>query len=144
MLKVGLLDKASHDYDILKKTVFIEAKHLGFEGKTAVAWTIYNRCRRNPLRWGRTIAGVCLKGQHTELSQFECWKHVSKIREMEAAIRFDRRGFAALDTWLPSVYKGRDPTARIGGADHYFNPDKEKRENSIHQMRIEDFVFYRE
>lgn len=37
------LDKNSKDYEILKKTVFAEARGESKEGQRAVAWVIKNR-----------------------------------------------------------------------------------------------------
>ncbi len=131
------LDKMSKDYIILKKTVFMEGKGQGIEVKRAIAWVIYNRCRRNSTRWGRSIAQAQFTGQ------FDCWKSVAKVREMENATSAHRHDFDGLDSWLPSVFDGVDPTVRIGGAEHYYNAEREPPRDYRHRMRIEDFDFYR-
>ncbi len=136
-----LLDKLSAEYEILKKTVFMESKGQGYESQKAVAWVIYNRLRRNPVQWGHSIIDVCLLKD-----QFECWKNnVARIIEMENAIRTHRREFNKLDNWLPSAFDGVDPTARISGADHYYYHKKEKlTQDYKHKMRIGDIVFYKD
>lgn len=133
------LDKGTSDYEILKKTIFAEARCQPLEGQKAVAWVIYNRLKRDPTRWGTTLAKVCLK-----YKQFECWEKPEKI---EADILKEPEAYAAIDDWLSLVFFGPDPTLKIGGADHYNNPSKEKptwASNCRFKMAIGDHMFYRE
>ena len=102
----------SHDYKILLKTVYGEARGEWKTGQVAVAWVIRNRARLNKSYWGgSSIAAVC---QHP--GQFECWKY-GDIQMDE----YDAR--KSIEEWLPTVYtKYKDPT---GGCDHFNNPQKE-------------------
>lgn len=136
-----VLDRNSRDYEILKKTIFAEARGEIREGQNAVAWVIYNRLHRNPRRWGHSLADVCLQPH-----QFECWTPRG-IQEMNTAIQQEHGVFNQLDEWLPKVFHFSDPTARIGGADHYNNPDKENASwtsGMSSSMRIGNHVFYKE
>lgn len=110
------LDKNSKDYEILKKTVFAEARGESKEGQRAVAWVIKNRANQGT-KYSKdgTIAGVCLKPY-----QFSCWNQDEK-HLIEQGIKKERHVYDAMDEWLPKVYKSPDPT---GGADHYFCPSK--------------------
>ena len=64
------LDRNSHDYKILLKTIYGEARHESRRVQLGVAWVILNRARLNKSYWGGcSIADVCqCRGQ------FECWK----------------------------------------------------------------------
>ena len=103
---------SSHDYEILLKTVYGEARGEEQRGQLAVAWVIYNRARLNKSYWGgSSIAAVC---KHP--GQFECWSGVRDIHMSEHTAR------KKIEQWLPTFYELRDPT---GGCDHFNNPDKE-------------------
>lgn len=135
------LDRNSNDYIILKKTIFAEANGESEEGQKAVAWVIRNRLDRNPGRWGHSLADVCLKAH-----QFECWTSRG-VAVMNAGIQNQPGDFNRIDNWLPTVYEGSDPTASIGGADHYNNPAKENPDwpnRMSRSMRIGNHVFYKE
>jgi len=103
------LDPKTKDYEILKKTIYAEARGEPIEGQKAVAWVAKNRAEQNKKHFGgSTLEGVCKKEK-----QFSCWNGRSDIQMT------DRKASDAIDKWLPTVFQGNDPTH---GADHYFNP----------------------
>lgn len=111
------LSKSSRDYQVLLDTIFAEARGESEQGQKAVAWVIKNRADLNRSYWGgNTIAGVCLHP-----GQFECWNGDGAQRIAEAKRR-EPGAVAAIESWLPNVFLGRDPS---NGSDHYNNPDKE-------------------
>ena len=106
------LDCNSHDYQILLRTIYAEARGELLMGQKAVAWVIYNRAKLNRGYWGgSTIAGVC-----KQPGQFQCWNGKSDIVMTEIDAR------QAIESWLPTVFQGSDPT---GGCCYFNNPDKE-------------------
>ena len=111
------LDKNSYDYKILLDTIFAEARGEPELGQKAVAWVIKNRADLNKSYWGgNTIAGVCLQP-----GQFECW-NADKRHEIEEGKRREPDVLRSIDSWLPSVFCGSDPS---NGSDQYNNPDIE-------------------
>ena len=111
------LDKNSYDYKILLDTIFAEARGEPESGQKAVAWVIKNRVKLNRSYWGgNTIAGVCLQP-----GQFECW-NADKRHEIEEGKRREPDVLRSIDSWLPSVFCGSDPS---NGSDQYNNPDIE-------------------
>ena len=111
------LDKNSYDYKILLDTIFAEARGEPESGQKAVAWVIKNRVKLNRSYWGgNTIAGVCLQP-----GQFECW-NADKRPEIEEGKRLEPDVLRRIDSWLPSVFCGSDPS---NGSDQYNNPDIE-------------------
>ena len=111
------LDKNSYDYKILLDTIFAEARGEPELGQKAVAWVIKNRVKLNRSYWGgNTIAGVCLQP-----GQFECW-NADKRPEIEEGKRLEPDVLRRIDSWLPSVFCGSDPS---NGSDQYNNPDIE-------------------
>ncbi|XP_055340429.1 spore cortex-lytic enzyme-like [Paramacrobiotus metropolitanus] len=105
------MDRHSHNYQTLLKTVYREAPGEPEEGQLAVAWVIKNRADKNRAYWGgNSIAAVC---RHP--GQFECWN--------PGDISMHEHGAGAnIERWLDRFYERPDPT---GGADHFHNPDKE-------------------
>ncbi|GMT15559.1 hypothetical protein PFISCL1PPCAC_6856, partial [Pristionchus fissidentatus] len=100
---------------VLKKTIWLEARGEPHEGQVGVAYVIKNRANANRDYWGgNTIAGVCLKPQ-----QFECWNN----RKPEDT-HPKGEGYEDYDGWVKDVLDGKigDPTK---GAQYYNNPDKE-------------------
>jgi N-acetylmuramoyl-L-alanine amidase len=103
------------DREVLKKTIYAEARSEPLEGQQWVAWVIKNRARLNREYWGGgSIKNVCLKP-----GQFECWNGRSDIEINEPD------AYQQISQWVDNVFDAdpsQDPT---GGADHYNNPDKE-------------------
>lgn len=64
------------DLDFVARTVMAEAEGEIYEGKVAVAATIYNRAR-HPRWWGRTIKDACLTAK-----QFSAWNDRNVRRNM--------------------------------------------------------------
>ncbi|MFH4984087.1 hypothetical protein AB6A40_010796 [Gnathostoma spinigerum] len=84
---------SQHDYDILKKTIYYEARGEPRNGQIAVANVILNRMRHPG--FPNAIADVCLSAH-----QFECWEpwYDKTVREHGA--------YNAIDEWLPRVLSG--------------------------------------
>ncbi len=57
-----------HDFEIMAKTIYGEARGESRQGQTAVACVIFNRLRSKKWFSAKTAAGVCLKPL-----QFSCW-----------------------------------------------------------------------
>ena len=75
---------------------------------------LFYRVDLNKDYWGgNTIAGVCLKPR-----QFACWNW-NRRHEIGEAKRRQPDVLSRIDSWLPNVYFGCDPS---GGADHYNDP----------------------
>ncbi|GMR33561.1 hypothetical protein PMAYCL1PPCAC_03756 [Pristionchus mayeri] len=100
------------DFDVLKKTIWLEARGEPHEGQVAVAYVIKNRARANRGYWGgSTIAGVCLHPR-----QFSAWDN----RKPETT-NPSGQGWEGMDSWVKGVLDGNvaDPT---NGALYYINP----------------------
>ncbi|GMT15557.1 hypothetical protein PFISCL1PPCAC_6854, partial [Pristionchus fissidentatus] len=68
---VAMVGFNNNDVDVLKKTIWLEARGEPYDGQVAVAHVIKNRAETNRGYWGgNTISGVCLYPQ-----QFECWNN---------------------------------------------------------------------
>jgi N-acetylmuramoyl-L-alanine amidase len=105
------LDRNSHDYKILLKTIYGEARHESRRVQLGVAWVILNRARLNKSYFGGcSIADVC-----QSRGQFECWK-------MGSFHMYDRDAKRSIEEWLPFVYQYADPT---NGCDYFHNPFKQ-------------------
>lgn len=99
------LDRDTHDYKILLKTIYGEAKNDSECIQRAIAWTVKNRADHNKEHWGgNTLAGVC-----THPGEYHCWDNGDfDMYDIQAMLRIDK--------WLPTVYQSPDPTS---GATHY-------------------------
>ncbi|KAF8360601.1 hypothetical protein PRIPAC_87524 [Pristionchus pacificus] len=103
------------DVDVLKKTMWHEARGEPELGQIGVAHVIKNRADANRGYWGgRNVADVCLKSK-----QFACWNNQSPDNSNPSGEGYDRMHEIArgvLDGRIP------DPTR---GALYYNNPAKE-------------------
>lgn len=107
----------SRDVDVLARTVWGEARNGGYRGMQAVANVVVNRLklsRKNPrLRWGQTIADVCLAPL-----QFSAWNRNDPNRpRMEKVTTADANFRTAMDVAQKAV-RGELPDI-TNGADHY-------------------------
>ena len=129
------------EYDIVKKTVYAEARGEPLKGQKWVVWVIRNRADANKSYWGGDrLDEVC---KHPR--QFECWDGKSDIPIHE------KEAYDSIDKWLPDVLKtdkSQDPT---DGSDHYHNPStpgeweksEEWRKNCVETEKIGKHQFYR-
>lgn len=99
------LDRNAHDYKILLKTIYGEAKDEPEVVQRAIAWTVKNRADFTKEKWGGpTLAAVC-----THPGEYHCWDNGDfEMYDIQAMLKIDK--------WLPSVYQSPDPTS---GATHY-------------------------
>ncbi|CAG0903292.1 unnamed protein product [Darwinula stevensoni] len=108
------------EYEIVKKTIYAEARGEPLEGQIWVAWVIRNRADANRSYWGGSrLDDVCKKP-----GQFECWNGISDIQPDPNEYGAYKK-WQEIDEWLPGVLKApksQDPT---GGCDHYNNPEIE-------------------
>uniref|UniRef100_A0A914P6K6 Cell wall hydrolase SleB domain-containing protein n=1 Tax=Panagrolaimus davidi TaxID=227884 RepID=A0A914P6K6_9BILA len=103
-----------HDLDILKKTVFMEARGEPADGQAAVVYVIVTRARLNKPYWGGSkIADVCLKP-----GQFECWNSSTNIDTQSQEYR-------NIENIVNDVIYNGAFKEHNDGSDHYNNPDKE-------------------
>lgn len=104
----------SRDVDVLARTIWGEARGGSLAGMEAVAAVVLNRLRRNsPMRFGATIAEVCLKGQ-----QFSCWNMGDPNRDKLIRVDETNPQFLVCLEIAARAARGdlADPT---DGSDHY-------------------------
>lgn len=126
---------------VIAATIWGEARGESKEGKTAVAFVIWNRAKKNKIVNDDVLVDVCLKPK-----QFSCWN--SGIEKLEAPLKYDSAEIweecfnLALMLSIGWFEYFPDPTH---GADHYH-------EKSIHPKwadkmtktaEIGNHIFYR-
>ncbi len=107
------------DYEVLRRTLYGEARNQDLDEMIAVAWVVKNRADALPIRWwGRTIAEVCLKPL-----QFSCWNSTDVNRQKLILVTEDDAAFRQCSAAALQVLDGLvpDPT---GEATHYFTINK--------------------
>jgi len=100
------------DQGILARTLWGEARSLGWMGMHSVANVVMNRVKHGGW-WGTTVRSVCLKPE-----QFSCWNADDLNRPKLFLVGLDDMQFEdaiqiaadAIDLKLPDI---------TGGADHY-------------------------
>jgi N-acetylmuramoyl-L-alanine amidase len=128
---------ANYSYsDVFPQTLYHEARGEGETGIEWVAWVIRNRAAKDKSYWGGSqIDNVC---RHP--GQFECWdgrptpiKEPNQLKQCQDIARKVIKKDASAD-----------PT---GGADHYNNPDKERKPNWINKCdplkKVGNHQFYK-
>lgn len=108
----------AHDWDLMARTVYGEARGESFEGQTAVAWIICNRLTDG--RFGKSIEEVCLHPK-----QFSCWNQDDPNRNRVLTTGDNDYAFQRAKgvTALVASLDLRDPTK---GATHYYATELER------------------
>lgn len=104
------------------RTAWMEARDQGDAGELAVAHVIANRLKSG--RWGKTLFEVCTS-EYQGVFQFSCWMRGDPNRPQACQLADADPQLVKLAGFIVDALHGaEDPT---GGATHYFNPARVKR-----------------
>jgi N-acetylmuramoyl-L-alanine amidase len=90
------------DVSALGVTLDGEGRGESIAGRAAIAWTVVNRFKTNPERYGATIANVCLKRL-----QYSCWWEVGGQANYERTMRVAEAVFRRKSETLPAPTRDR-------------------------------------
>ena len=104
------------DREIGALTIFCEASNQPPECRRAIAFSIFNRMRLNPVRYGHTIAAVCLRRM-----QYSEWNAdtADNANLLRAASTLETDGVMqdCLAAYQQALTGGADPS---NGATHFY------------------------
>ena len=124
-LPKGGLPVDNHDWDILARTIWGEARGEGIKGMQAVANVIMNRYRlaqKSPTyakQFGKTVAEICQK-RNGQYGQFSAWNPGEPNRALMLAVTKSDTQFIQALTIAKMALQFKLPDI-TGGADHYLN-----------------------
>ena len=125
-----------HDYEIMARTIFGEARGEPKADDIAIAHVICNRWRSGKWFGARSLAGVCLKRL-----QFSCWNHSDPTyKRMVNATAEELAPFVAVAK--QAIEDLVDPTF---GATHYYAdtiPEPKWARGLVPTIKIGHHIFY--
>ena len=105
------MNRNSYDYQTLLKTIYSEARGESELGQRAVAWVIYNRAKLNRIKWGgSTLEDVCEQRGLFQNTKPTVHLSVAAVKYVMYKVGTGEDHFQLLDSWLPAVYQGLDPS----------------------------------
>ena len=104
------------DREIAALTIFCEASDQSPECRRAIAFSLFNRMRENPQRYGSTIAAVCLKRMQYSEWNADAADNANLLRAASTPAT-DKVMMDCLSAYQTAIAGGSDPS---NGATHFY------------------------